>query len=113
MLEEMWRFVNARFRAERWLLQTKQKPRRRRADGVWKRSLARGRLFGRLDGEHLAAFVVATGRAGHVSGDCAAAFRAGFEERCAPAGGALTKALAFLGLSALGVGHEGGVLGAI
>lgn len=40
-----------------------------------------------------------------MAGHCAAAFRAGFEDRGTPAGGTLTKALAFLGLSALGIGH--------
>ena len=66
-----------------------------------------GGLLARFNGEDLTAAVVAAGRAGDMAWNGTAALRAGLQNRRAPAVGALAFALAFLGLSALGVGHGG------
>lgn len=69
-----------------------------------KMNLDRG-LFASGHGQHLTAFVVAAGRAGHMSGDRSAALRAGFESWGAPAVRSLTEALTAFGLSAFWIGH--------
>lgn len=93
------------------MLTREKTPQRQRRAGYLEKRRAEGaapRLFAVGDlADHLAAAVVAAGRAGHMAGDSAAALRAGFQRGGFPAGGALTHALAAFGLSALRIGHGG------
>ena len=63
--------------------------------------------------DHLTTTVVAAARAGDMSWDGGAAFRAALEGGCLPAVCALTHALAALGLSALRIGHESIEVGSV